>query len=63
MTFDSYQIDANGLVTDVTALTRTGDFAFEGSITDDFNGDGTDETVEFTLTFDPGMTPKPTTCW
>ena len=35
------------------ALTQTDDFAFEGSITDDFNGDGTDDTVDFTLTFDP----------
>ena len=53
VTFDSYQIDSNGTVDVDAALTQTGDFAFEGSITDDFNGDGTDETVDFTLTFDP----------
>ena len=54
VTFDSYQIDDNGSVPVNAALTQTDDFAFEGSITDDFNGDGTDETVDFTLTFDPG---------
>ena len=51
--FDSYLIDSNGTVVVNAALVRTGDFAFEGSITDDFNGDGTDETVDFTLIFDP----------
>ncbi|THK35359.1 hypothetical protein EHS39_25420 [Ensifer sp. MPMI2T] len=51
--FDGYEIDDNGPVTVDAALSKTGDFTFEGSITDDFNGDGTDETVTFTLTFDP----------
>ncbi|WEX91120.1 DUF5801 domain-containing protein [Sinorhizobium garamanticum] len=51
--FDGYEIDDDGPVTVDTALTKTGAFTFDGSITDDFNGDGTDETVDFTLTFDP----------
>ncbi len=56
VTFDSYEIDENGTVVTSAAnstFTKTGAFAFEGSITDDFNGDGIDDTVEFTLTFDP----------
>ncbi|MDK1373451.1 MULTISPECIES: DUF5801 repeats-in-toxin domain-containing protein [unclassified Sinorhizobium] len=51
--FDGYEIDDDGPVTVDAALTQTGNFTFDGSITDDFNGDGTDETVDFTLTFDP----------
>ncbi|WP_455874127.1 hypothetical protein [Rhizobium yanglingense] len=50
--FDSYEIDDNGPVAG-SALTKTGDYTFDGSITDDFNGDGNDETVPFTLIFDP----------
>ncbi|MEY9199331.1 hypothetical protein ABIA16_004510 [Sinorhizobium fredii] len=52
VSFDSYQIGANAAVAG-SALTKDGDFTFTGSITDDFNGDGDDETVGFTLTFDP----------
>jgi hypothetical protein len=52
VTFDSYEIDANGPVAG-SALTTTDGLTFTGSITDDFNGDGDDETVGFTLTFDP----------
>ncbi|TCN14706.1 hypothetical protein EV184_1561, partial [Sinorhizobium americanum] len=67
--FDSYEIDDDGLVTVDAALTKTGNFTFTGSITDDFNGDGADETVGFTLNFDPVndaydldvTTPPPTT--
>jgi hypothetical protein len=59
VTFDSYELDSHGSVTATatnSTFTQTGDFAFEGSITDDFNGDGTDETVDFTLTFNPDDT-------
>ncbi|AUX78645.1 DUF5801 repeats-in-toxin domain-containing protein [Sinorhizobium fredii] len=67
--FDSYEIDDDGLVTVDAALIKTGEFTFTGSITDDFNSDGADETVGFTLTFDPVndtydldvTTPPPTT--
>ncbi len=66
VTFDGYEIDANGAQPG-SALTQTG-LAFDGSITDDFNGDGIDETVEFTLTFnraantyDLEVTTPPTT--
>jgi hypothetical protein len=72
LTFDSYEIDAHGSVNTTSTnstFEQTGDFVFEGSITDDFNGDGTDETVDFTLTLDPNdpetydvqvTTPPPT---
>ncbi|WP_192245162.1 hypothetical protein [Mesorhizobium silamurunense] len=56
MTFDSFQIDSHGTVqtTDANSdFTQTGDFTFDGSITADFNGDGTNEIVDFTLTLDP----------
>ena len=49
----SYEIDANGVIVVNTALNKTGDYTFDGAITDDFNGDGTNETVSFTLTFEP----------
>jgi hypothetical protein len=52
VSFDSYEIDDNGPVAG-SALTKTGDFTFTGSITDDFNGDGNDETVPFALVFNP----------
>jgi hypothetical protein len=58
VTFDSYEIDTHGTVTTTPTnsnFTQTDVFAFEGSITDDFNADGTDDTVEFTLTFDPNF--------
>ena len=38
---------------DETTTDANGNYVFAGSITDDFNGDGTDEKVDFTLTFDP----------
>jgi hypothetical protein len=57
MTLDSYKIDGDAAVTVDTTLTgavdNDGNFVFTGSITDDFNGDGKDETVDFTLTLDP----------
>ncbi|MEI3854021.1 MULTISPECIES: DUF5801 repeats-in-toxin domain-containing protein [unclassified Ensifer] len=66
VTFDGYEIDAHGAQPG-SALTQSG-LAFDGSITDDFNGDGIDETVEFTLTFnraantyDLEVTTPPTT--
>ncbi|SCW70707.1 hypothetical protein SAMN02927900_04005 [Rhizobium mongolense subsp. loessense] len=51
--FDGYQIDAHPAVVVDAALTKTGGFTFDGSITDDFNGDNVDETVPFTLIFNP----------
>jgi hypothetical protein len=59
VTFDSYEIDTHGSVTTTptnSTFTQTADFVFDGSITDDFNGDGTDETVDFTLTLNPDDT-------
>ncbi|AZO08050.1 MULTISPECIES: DUF5801 repeats-in-toxin domain-containing protein [unclassified Mesorhizobium] len=53
VTLDSYEIDANGTVPSGASLTQTGAYSFTGSITDDFNGDNVDDTVNFTLTFDP----------
>jgi hypothetical protein len=56
VTFDKYQIDAHGLVVTGPAnstFVKTGDFSFDGSINDDFNGNGIKETVKFTLTFNP----------
>lgn len=56
VSFDAYEIDADGSQTTTAAnssFTKTGPYSFEGSITDDFNGDGIDDTVEFTLEFDP----------
>ncbi|MER9654271.1 hypothetical protein NKJ26_12245 [Mesorhizobium sp. M0152] len=54
--FDSFQIDSHGIV-DTTGTNstfeQTGDFTFDGSITADFNGDGSNDTVEFTLTLNP----------
>jgi hypothetical protein len=74
MTLDSYKIDDNTAVSVDKALTgsidKDGNFVFTGSITDDFNADGKDETVDFTLTLDPDdpetydlqlVTPPPTT--
>lgn len=54
VTFDEYQINANGFVTATpsnSTFGKTGDFTFAGSITDDFNGNDIDDTVSFTLTF------------
>ncbi|WP_428646531.1 hypothetical protein, partial [Roseibium sp.] len=54
VTFDSYQIDLNGTVATTginSSFSQTGTYTFDGSIIDDFNGDGVDDTVEFTLTF------------
>jgi Domain of unknown function (DUF5801) len=58
MTLDSYKINDNTptTVTVDKALTGkldNGNFVFTGSITDDFNGDGKDDTVDFKLTMDP----------
>ncbi len=56
VTFDGYEINAFGTQTTTVAnssFTKTSAFSYEGSITDDFNGDGIDDTVEFTVTFDP----------
>ncbi|MCA1407294.1 hypothetical protein I6F26_14290 [Ensifer sp. IC3342] len=52
VTFDSYQI-GDGPVTGGSALQTDDGLTYTGSITDDFNGDGVDETVGFTLAFDP----------
>jgi hypothetical protein len=52
VSFDSYQI-GDGPVTDGTALQTEDGLTYTGSITDDFNGDGIDEEVGFTLIFDP----------
>ncbi|WP_217360921.1 hypothetical protein, partial [Ruegeria sp. HKCCA5426] len=49
----SYKIGTGSVVAVGSDLTKNGDYSFAGSITDDFNGDGTDETVDFTLVFDP----------
>lgn len=60
--FDSYKIDDGSVVTTDEALTKTGDFAFSGSLTADFTpNDGIDneQTVDFTLTFDPGDDSDP----
>lgn len=56
VSFDAYEIGANGSQTTSTTnstFSQTGDYSFAGSITDDFNGDGIDDTVAFTLEFDP----------
>ena len=53
VTLVSYEIGTNGDVQVNTSLTSTGDYSFEGTITDDFNGDGDPDTLDFTLTFDP----------
>jgi hypothetical protein len=56
VTFDSYEIDLLGTTTTTatnSTFARTGDYSFAGSITDDFNGDGVNDTVSFTLVFDP----------
>lgn len=56
VSFDSYEIGANGSQTTSAAnstFSKTGTYSFAGSITDDFNGDGIDDTVQFTLEFDP----------
>jgi len=52
VSFDSYQI-GDGPATGGTALQTDDGLTYTGSITDDFNGDGVDETVGFTLIFDP----------
>lgn len=56
LTFDSYKI-GDGTTETTTAtnstFTKVNDVSYTGTITDDFNGDGTDDTVEFTLTLDP----------
>ncbi|CDX39605.1 conserved hypothetical protein [Mesorhizobium plurifarium] len=70
VTFDSFQIDSHGVVTaDATNSTFTDnlDGTFDGSITADFNGDGKNDTVNFTLTlnsddtYDLTVTTPPTT--
>ena len=70
VTFGSYEIDTHGTVTTTptnSTFTQTDDFVWEGSITDDINGDGKNDTVEFTLTFnqddtyDLQMTTPPNT--
>lgn len=54
VTLDDYTIDSNATVTSGLSLTPGLDpYTFTGSIHDDFNGDGTAEDVDFTLTFDP----------
>jgi len=54
VTFDSYQINAHGTIdtsnTNSTFTQGVDDFHYSGSITDDFNGDGIDDTVGFDLT-------------
>ncbi|ARP68202.1 hypothetical protein A9K65_032840 (plasmid) [Mesorhizobium sp. WSM1497] len=68
--FDSFQIDSHGIVTTTatnSSFTDNLDGSFDGSITADFNGDGTNDTVEFTLTmnsddtYDLTVTTPPTT--
>jgi hypothetical protein len=53
--FNSYAI--GGAATDTTPTNSTfvkvNDLTYTGTIKDDFNGDGTDDTVGFTLTLDP----------
>ncbi|MER9453915.1 DUF5801 repeats-in-toxin domain-containing protein [Mesorhizobium sp. M0478] len=55
VTLDDYTIDSNPTVTSGLSLTpdAADPYTFTGSIHDDFNGDGTAEDVDFTLTFDP----------
>ncbi|GKW49804.1 beta strand repeat-containing protein [Halomonas sp. NCCP-2165] len=58
ITFDSYEIDDNGPIqtsdpdASVTFMESVTDTTWTGTITDDFNGDGESETVEFTLDVD-----------
>uniref|UniRef100_UPI001BE3CFF4 DUF5801 repeats-in-toxin domain-containing protein n=1 Tax=Ruegeria lacuscaerulensis TaxID=55218 RepID=UPI001BE3CFF4 len=54
----SYEIDDNGTVVVNADLTQdlVNPNLFSGSITDDFNGDGVDETVDFTIEFDSPTT-------
>lgn len=56
VTLDSYKINDDAVVTlneTLTGVVDNGNFVFTGAITDDFNGDGKDETVDFTLTLNP----------
>ncbi|MDY7116771.1 hypothetical protein RAN53_10465, partial [Halomonas sp. SSL-5] len=57
ITFDSYRIDGEDPIStsgniNVTFVESVTDKTWTGSITDDFNGDGEDETVDFTLGVD-----------
>ncbi|APE30130.1 hypothetical protein BOX17_03680 [Halomonas aestuarii] len=58
VTFDSFEIDANGTQTTSTTnstFARTGNLSWAGSVTGDFTDDGVinEQTVDFSLTFDP----------
>ncbi|RUW00453.1 MULTISPECIES: hypothetical protein [unclassified Mesorhizobium] len=70
VSFDSFEIDSHGTVTTTatnSSFTDNLDGSFDGSITADFNGDGQDDTVGFTLTlnsddtYDLTFTTPPTT--
>jgi hypothetical protein len=55
VTLVGYEIGTGGETPVDAALTKVEgtDYSFDGTIVDDFNGDGVDDTVEFTLIFDP----------
>jgi hypothetical protein len=64
LALNSFEIDTHGTVTATpsnSSLTRTDNFHYSGSITADFTNDGVanDQTVQFTLTFDPNAGPPP----
>lgn len=70
VSFDSFKIDDHDTVTTSgtnSTFAQQPDGSFDGSITADFNGDGTNDTVEFTLTlnsddtYDLTVTTPPTT--
>jgi hypothetical protein len=74
ITLNSYQIDSKGTKTVNTLLgtdtttDASGNYVFNGTINDDFNLDGTSDTVSFKLTFNPNnntykidVTTPPTT--
>ncbi|MDX8491863.1 DUF5801 repeats-in-toxin domain-containing protein [Mesorhizobium sp. VK22B] len=65
LALNSFEIDTHGTVTATpsnSSLTRTDNFHYSGSITADFTNDGiaNNQTVQFTLTFDPNAGPPPT---
>jgi len=75
VTLNNYTIDSNPAVTvngslgTLTTTDANGNFVFNGTINDDFNADGTSDTVTFKLTFTPAnpqayridlTTPPPT---
>ncbi|MDX8524876.1 DUF5801 repeats-in-toxin domain-containing protein [Mesorhizobium sp. MSK_1335] len=64
LALNSFEIDTHGTVTATpsnSSLTRTDNFHYSGSITADFTDDGVanNQTVQFTLTFDPNAGPSP----